>query len=240
MKRVVTLINKLKTQADADATVSQLLTTVQMLQSELYHLKEQGGDDDSSKSTAVHVVANPMPEPVEKVEEEEKIVEVLEVDDEAVQAELEELRKNAELRRSLGAANRPQLLFDPIEDIPTLLHQTQVEEPTPEPPTKIPEVTTDLNDRLKIQRLELSDVLQEAAIKDLKKAITLNERISFINELFRGDESMYERSIKTINNFAIYAEAEYWIKRELKLKLGWDEKLPVVKEFDQLVRRRFL
>ena len=33
---------------------------------------------------------------------------------------------------------------------------------------------------------------------------------------------MYERSIKTINSFNIYAEAEYWISRELKVKLGWN------------------
>jgi hypothetical protein len=50
---------------------------------------------------------------------------------------------------------------------------------------------------------------------------------------------MYERSIKTINSFNIYPEAEYWISRELKIKLGWDNELPVVTQFDQLVRRRF-
>ena len=44
----------------------------------------------------------------------------------------------------------------------------------------------------------------------------------FINDLFRGDEAMYERSIKTINSFNIYPEAEYWISRELKVKLGWN------------------
>ena len=32
---------------------------------------------------------------------------------------------------------------------------------------------------------------------------------------------MYERSIKTINSFTIWPEAEYWIKREFKTKLGW-------------------
>jgi hypothetical protein len=51
---------------------------------------------------------------------------------------------------------------------------------------------------------------------------------------------MYERSVKTINGFSIFPEAEYWIKRELKLKLGWDEGNPVVKQFDQLIKRRFL
>ena len=68
-------------------------------------------------------------------------------------------------------------------------------------------------------------LLQEAPIRDLKKAISINERHRFIQELFRGDETMYERSIKTINSFNIFAEAEFWIQRELKLKLGWDATL---------------
>jgi hypothetical protein len=87
---------------------------------------------------------------------------------------------------------------------------------------------------------EVSDLFEDAPIKDLKKAIGVNERFLYLNELFRGDEAMYERSIKTINAFQIYPEAEFWIRRELKLKLGWDDKYTTVKQFDQLVRRRFL
>jgi hypothetical protein len=51
---------------------------------------------------------------------------------------------------------------------------------------------------------------------------------------------MYERSIKTINGFSIYQEAQYWMERELKLKLGWDKEKDTVKHFYDLVRRRFL
>ncbi len=83
------------------------------------------------------------------------------------------------------------------------------------------------------------EMLKETPVKDLRKAIGINDRFLFINDLFRGDEAMYERSIKTINSFNIYAEAEYWISRELKIKLGWDNEKESVKHFDQLVKRRF-
>ena len=63
---------------------------------------------------------------------------------------------------------------------------------------------TSLNDKLKQAKIELSDALQEVPVKDLKKAIGVNDRFLFINELFRGDEVMYERSIKTINSFSIF------------------------------------
>ena len=76
-------------------------------------------------------------------------------------------------------------------------------------------------------------------MKDLKKAIGVNDRFLYINELFRGDEAMYVLSIKTINGFSIYPEAEYWIRRELKTKLGWKDSDDTVRQFDQLVKRRF-
>jgi hypothetical protein len=50
---------------------------------------------------------------------------------------------------------------------------------------------------------------------------------------------MYERSIKTINNFRILQEAEYWMVRELKVKLAWDDEKETTKHFYQLVKRRF-
>jgi len=96
-----------------------------------------------------------------------------------------------------------------------------------------------LNESLKTEKTELGSILKEAPVRDLRKAIGINDRFVFINELFRGDEIMYERSIKTINTFSILPEAEYWIQRELKLKLAWNEKSDTVHLFDQLVRRRF-
>jgi hypothetical protein len=96
-----------------------------------------------------------------------------------------------------------------------------------------------MNDRLKTSGAEVGASMQFAPVKDLKKAIGINDRYVFLNELFRGDEVMYERSLKTINAFGNFAEAEFWIKRELKLKLGWNENSHAAQHFDQLVSRRF-
>jgi hypothetical protein len=119
-----------------------------------------------------------------------------------------------------------------MTEIPTLSHQAKEKDP------KAP-AEEELNDKLKQGKTELLEILKESPVKDLRKAVGINDRFLFISELFRGDESMYERSIKTINSFNIFAEAEYWINRELKLKLGWDAKSEAVHHFDQLVRRRF-
>jgi hypothetical protein len=96
-----------------------------------------------------------------------------------------------------------------------------------------------LNDRLKEDKKELAHLLKDTPVKDLRKAIGINDKFLFLSELFRGDEAMYERSIKTINGFRILSEAEYWINRELKVKLGWNDSKDTVQHFYHLVRRRF-
>ena len=99
--------------------------------------------------------------------------------------------------------------------------------------------TSSLNDKLRSDVVDLKSTLNDSPVRDLRKAIGLNDRYLFINQLFRGDEVMYERSLKTINGFRILPEAEYWMERELKVKLGWDENRETTRHFYQLVKRRF-
>ncbi len=252
MDRVETLLQKLQAQLKNTTSVDDMLITVRMIEAELLHLRiQQPSASAGSKAMVDMPVFDPSPshkmkmeEPVaekHEIVEEEKIISVLEVDEAAIEAELEEIKKNMEAVNKMSSNNKPQLFFDPVEDTPTLIHQ-QPETHTHkiEIHQNIPTISgASLNDSLKQGKIELSDSLQETAIKDLRKAVGLNDRFLFINELFRGDETMYERSIKTINGFSILPEAEFWIRRELKLKLGWSDTNPVVKQFDQLVKRRF-
>lgn len=129
----------------------------------------------------------------------------------------------------------PEFIFDPLTEIPTLSQQHSVKEIN----EMIGIRDASLNDKLKENKKEVGHILKEHPIRDLRKAIGVNDRYVFINELFRGDEVMYERSLKTINGFRIFAEAEYWIERELKVKLGWEEHKDATRVFYDLIRRRF-
>jgi CDP-glycerol glycerophosphotransferase (TagB/SpsB family) len=134
-------------------------------------------------------------------------------------------------------APHPQafLPFDAAEETPTLMRHNNEKELN----EVIGEQKESLNDRLRQEKPELAHVLKDTPIKDLRKGIGINDKFLFVNELFRGDEAMYERSIKTINSFHILPEAEYWINRELKFKLGWNDNKDTVQHFYHLVRRRF-
>ncbi len=86
---------------------------------------------------------------------------------------------------------------------------------------------------------EIAQHWENAPIKDLRKSISINERYLFINELFKGDEAFYEKSIKTLQNCNILPEATYWVDKELKTRIGWNENSEVAALFDHFIRRRF-
>jgi len=228
MERIQILISKLKEQAEQKASPTQMLVTVQMLQNELYQVQVNGNYTLGTSKVAVM-----LPKTVNiSIQEESNQKKVANLNDHLLDQEESTISKARVPSKKTDQSN---LLFDPLFEIPTLSHQQGVKE--------INELASlqneSLNDRLKQDKTEVVEVLKHEPIKDLRKAIGINDRFVFINDLFRGDEAMYERSIKTINSFHIFPEAEYWINRELIVKLGWDADSEIVRHFYQLVKRRF-
>jgi hypothetical protein len=127
--------------------------------------------------------------------------------------------------------------FDPLAEKPT--DRFTLSQKSKEVNDVIGSSGTSLNDKLRTDVSDLKSALNDSPVRDLRKAIGVNDRYVFINHLFRGDEVMYERSLKTINGFRILPEAEYWMERELKVKLGWDENNPTTRHFYLIVKRRF-
>jgi hypothetical protein len=230
MERLAELISKLKEQFEQKADSSKLLATTLLIERELMKL-------ESAQA------ASAAPPPVNR---SSKVSVVMPASHQAYQPRVEEsyaeetpvYHKRLEPQKQEPAQKRAQaqeFSFDPLTEIPTLSQQHSIKE--------INELLgirdASLNDKLKEHKIEVGHVVADHPIKDLKKAIGINDRQIFINELFRGDEVMYERSLKTINGFRIFAEAEYWIERELKVKLGWEEHKDTTRHFYQLIKRRF-
>lgn len=260
MERVETLCNLLTEKLANKASADELLIAVRMIESELIHFKKSNPPGDNNENAEIKisklVESDPVAsEPDAAVAPEEKTVEVLQVDEADIEAELEEIKKNAAEINRVSMHNNPAVAFDPMEDIPTLagrgpLPREAEKMPAEEIPDNAPLPQNEITDTPPVNKPftpnepfrkpeREQEIPDGTPVKDLKKAINADERAEFINELFRGDEAMYERSIKTINSFAIYPEAEYWIRRELKLKIGWEDRNETVRRFDQLVRRRF-
>jgi hypothetical protein len=256
MERIQALIDKLYQQKQQNCNPAQLLFTVQLLQSELLKLQQKNGTlgtakvavtlpmnmnfgEEEVRTPIVEEKPAPVAQPVmSKVEVEEPI------QHSSYQPKEYSIRRPVVTEEVYEEpisryAPQPQQVLNPafssVVETPTLAQY----QPKMEVHEAIAEKKESLNDRLKQDKTEIAHVLKDAPIKDLKKGIGINDRFTFVRELFRGDESFYERSIKTINSFHIFSEAEYWINRELKYKMGWDEDKDLVKHFYQLVRRRF-
>jgi hypothetical protein len=133
----------------------------------------------------------------------------------------------------------------PVEVIDENLVANIVEAPVVEiSQVNLAEVKTEpilvASEKIEIKEVkEVKDHLVLEPIKDLRSAIGINDKFQFIQELFGGDEKSFEVGIKTINAFKIFPEAQFYIKRELREKNNWDEESNVVKQFDQLIKRRF-
>ena len=231
MERVKALINTLQEQVQQNAGPSVLLATVQQLQLEL-----TGGVAADSRRLGTAKVAVVMPSHSRFMPPVRETADIVQKESVAPPAEPGAVKENLPANHTTAKKNEESgWLFDPMKEIPTLTQQVSSKELN----DIICQNGTSLNDRLKSEKTELAEVLIDSPIRDLKKGIGINDRYVFVNELFRGDEAMYERSIKTINGFRILAEAEYWMERELKVKLGWDDGKATTQHFYQLVKRRF-
>ena len=227
MERLQQLISKLNEQSEQNESAMQMLVTLKLIESELTRMHTVVATGKRNPSVAVMmpsvnithtVVALP-------VYADEPLVENLPLKGATVKAVSP---------YEPADTSAPAWTVDPLLEIPTLSHQS-----SREINDMIGNNEASINDRLKGNGSELSAVLNGAPVKELKKAIAVNDRFVYINELFRGDEVMYERSIKTINNFRIYPEAQFWMERELKIKLGWDDARSITQQFYQVVKRRF-
>lgn len=225
MDRLAELISKLNEQFAQNADHGQLMMTVKQIEAALSALSPASG-----KALGTSKVSVLMPGVARYVEPQ--IASPKAAEPVAAPKNVEEKKV---VKEQVITPKNEGWLFDPMVEIPTLAHQKS----GPEVNEAIGQQGVSLNDKLKAEVVEVKHLLNEAPVRDLKKAIGVNDRFVFINELFRGDENMYERSIKTINSFRIYPEAEYWIERELKVKLGWEDSRESTQHFYQVVKRRF-
>jgi hypothetical protein len=219
MDSVKALVEKLNEQLRQNEDKTRLIITAQQI------LTELGGA----------VVAKPLPQ---NIYQETTMV-----------APAEEVVIQTQISQELApVSNTVQELETPVEVIDENLVANIVEAPIVEiSQVNLAEVKTEpilvASEKIEIKEVkevkEVKDHLVMEPIKDLRSAIGINDKFQFIQELFGGDEKSFEANIKSINAFKIFPEAQFYIKRELREKNNWDEESNVVKQFDQLIKRRF-
>lgn len=144
-----------------------------------------------------------------------------------------------------------------IIDEPVIVEKTPVVEETPvvdepavvdEPETDIfgAPVTATVNDRQRgKQKKSVMDVMEKVEawrtdmpgtpVKDIRSAISLNDRILFIRTLFDEDAEKFQEAISAINAFASFDEAVGFVKERFA---AWNFGSDTVYRFMMAVRRK--
>jgi hypothetical protein len=115
--------------------------------------------------------------------------------------------------------------------------------PKPEIKDKEEEILT-INQKISSQLAgnnnKVSSYLTDAQpITDLKSAITLNDKMLFVKDLFNGYSLAYSEAIEILNRFNGFEEAERFLKVNYVAKNNWEGKQATTDKFYSLLRRRF-
>lgn len=133
----------------------------------------------------------------------------------------------------------------PRQEVPAT-RQPEPPRPEPEPvrneqapaPSHRPELESLFEQK---KATELSEKLSESPVGDLTRAMAINDRLLFMNELFGRNMNILDETLRQLNRFQTMAEAKPLLTT-LAERYNWmeEEKLDIAKGFIKLVRRRYI
>lgn len=86
----------------------------------------------------------------------------------------------------------------------------------------------------------IAETLQRKPIRDLKTGIGINEKFSFIQQLFSGNAVEYHNAIDHLNTCDTVESAMEFIETNIRHKYNWQDHSGQVGQFIDLIERRFL
>ena len=130
--------------------------------------------------------------------------------------------------------------YEPVDldiDIPEEVQPEPVQEPAPEPepePTPEPEPGPAIIDQVTRKRAWEID-MPGAPVGNILSAISLNDRLLFINTLFKKDPVLFQDTIRIFNGMDNLAAAEEYIQENHP---DWNLESDTVYRFMMAVRRK--
>lgn len=145
-------------------------------------------------------------------------------------------------------APAPEIKLEPSKPIEPAAKVEEVKvAPSPEP--KEPSIAQEaasqaeqsLNEKLSEKKgTSLNEKLKKTPIADLSKAIGINQKYQFINELFKQNADHYNQVIGELNKCNNYKEALTIVRQDPAQQYNWEEDDRNVLAFMDLVERRYL
>ncbi|RLJ79852.1 hypothetical protein [Pedobacter alluvionis] len=129
------------------------------------------------------------------------------------------------------------IISPPVErERPLFTPEAVPVKPAPQPEAAKP--APSLNDLLAKTNSQNNEPVK-APIADLKQAISLNEKLLFIKDLFNGYNLAYSEVIDIINKMSSFEAADSYLQHNYAAKNNWANKQATVDQFYELLNRRF-
>lgn len=141
----------------------------------------------------------------------------------------------------------------PLAEEPVVISKVEeMKPPVPEAAIAAPDVPAEkllskraedivsINQKISSQLEEKTTLKAEQPIGDLKTAITLNDKLLYVKDLFNGYNLAYSEAIEILNRFNSFEEAERFLKTNYVTKNNWESKPATSEKFYALLRRRYL
>lgn len=139
--------------------------------------------------------------------------------------------EGSEVEEPATAIAEPAVLPRPVEAYIPPLAETLTPENTPKPT---------LNDMLSGNAgLRYGAEKSKVEIKDLKQAISLNDKMRYIKDLFNGYNLAYAEAIDLLNKMPDFKTADAFLKNNYSVKNNWAEKQETADQFYELLNQRF-
>ena len=132
------------------------------------------------------------------------------------------------------------------KDIVAPIHMAQREASVPVTPVN---KENNINDRFRADKPTIHENFMKAAssvsdshgsqkIDSLKNSISINQRFSFINELFEGDNITYYQAIQKLETMTDLQQAKDYLIHEIGRKYDWSRKQEHVSKLLRLLERK--
>lgn len=191
------------------------------------------------------------------------------IEDDSEDMEIEEMRKKLKKRKKLEKKLRKkerivedtyeeeeqeaEVIAPPVKEEPTIIPQAAKVVAAAAPvavaakSVKIaaqtqPKVSVALQELFEVEKGdELSDRLSQTPVPDLTKAMSINERIFTVNELFGGNSDEMKNMLVALNGLSSYEEAKSVLMRSVAAKYDWasSAKAKKARNFIKLIQRRY-
>lgn len=120
----------------------------------------------------------------------------------------------------------------------------EIDAPTPSDNHEKQPKPLSLNERLSAQRKASGNPLMAPRsdgerISDIKSAISLNDKLLFIKDLFNGYSLAYSEAIELLNRYDDFSSADSFLQSNYAQKNNWADKPETVDKLYVILRKRF-